>query len=276
MKNKKTNAAQIWKQLKDLLVPRLCLSVIDRAVYSHLLRHTRLEGRARIRFSIAWLARAARLSTNPVRNAVRRLADYGVLRLVARTKSGHVVEVHLPKEVRAARAPAPLLLAASLEDTDFMKTRALRMAIHSRDRGPCFYCLRRLTPGLQTLDHVVPRVQLGRISYRNLVSCCLECNSLKGDHFAEDFLRWLYRQRRLTAPNSPTTSAPSTTSPLASSVLRSPPLPIPAAWADRHSSLQAPRGICRVCGSLQLEHHLVGLLETHSFIQRPSRRACME
>ena len=87
---------------------------------------------------------------------------------------------------------------------------------------------------------------------------------------------WLYRQRRLTAPNSPTTSAPSTTSPLASSVLRSPPLPIPAAWADRHSSLQAPRGICRVCGSLQLEHHLVGLLETHSFIQRPSRRACME
>ena len=107
MKNKKTNAAQIWKQLEDLLVPRLCLSVIDRAVYSHLLRHTRLEGRARIRFSIAWLARAARLSTNPVRNAVRRLADYGVLRLVARTKSGHVVEVHLPKEVRAARAPAP-------------------------------------------------------------------------------------------------------------------------------------------------------------------------
>ncbi len=35
-------------------------------------------------------------------------------------------------------------------------------------------------------------------SYRNLVSCCLECNSLKGDRFAEDFLRWLYRERRLT------------------------------------------------------------------------------
>ncbi len=38
MKNKKPNAEHIWKQLEDYLVPRLHLSVIDRAVYSHLLR----------------------------------------------------------------------------------------------------------------------------------------------------------------------------------------------------------------------------------------------
>jgi len=57
MKNKNPNAEQLWKQLEDLLVPRLRLSVIDRAVYSHLLRHSRLEGRARLRFSIPWLAR---------------------------------------------------------------------------------------------------------------------------------------------------------------------------------------------------------------------------
>jgi len=44
MKNKKPNAELIWKQLEDLLVPRLRLSVIDRTVYSHLLRHSRLEG----------------------------------------------------------------------------------------------------------------------------------------------------------------------------------------------------------------------------------------
>jgi hypothetical protein len=30
------------------------------------------------------------------------------------------------------------------------------------------------------------------------------------------------------------------------------------------------------CGSSQLEHHLVCLLETHRFIQRASRGACME
>jgi len=47
--------------------------------------------------------------------------------------------------------------------------------------------------------HVVPRVRFGRNSYRNLVSCCLECNSRKGDRPAADFLRTLYRLGRLTA-----------------------------------------------------------------------------
>ena len=89
--------------------------------------------------------------------------------------------------------------AASLEETDFLQSKALREAIHARERGQCFYCLRRLTPTVQCLDHVVPRVRLGRNSYRNLVSSCVECNSHKGERGAADFLRWLYRERRLTA-----------------------------------------------------------------------------
>jgi 5-methylcytosine-specific restriction endonuclease McrA len=199
MKIKKPNAEHVWKQFEDILVPRLRLSVIDRAVYSHLLRHSRLEGKLRLRFSIAWLARAARLSNYPARNAVRRLVAQGALRLVERSKAGHVVEVRLPEEIRAARDPVCLPRAVSLGEADFLKTKALRQAIHSRERGLCFYCLRRLTACVQTLDHVVPRVQLGRNSYRNLVSCCLECNSEKGERLAGDFLRRLYRERRLTA-----------------------------------------------------------------------------
>jgi len=204
MKTKKPNAAQIWKQLEDLLVPRLRLSITDRAVYSHLLRHSRLEGRARLRFSIAWLARGARLSTNPARWAVRRLIAHGVLRLVERSKAGHVVEVHLPDEIRATRHKTtrrrdarPLPRCLDFEE-DFLKNRALRHAIHVRERGRCFYCLRRLTPLIRCLDHVVPRVSFGSNSYRNLVSCCLQCNSQKRDRSAGDFLRWLYRERRLT------------------------------------------------------------------------------
>ena len=211
MKNNKPNAAQIWKQLEDHLVPRLRLSITDRAVYSHLLRHSRLEGRARLRFSIAWLARGARLSTNPARWAVRRLIAHGALRLVERSKAGHLVEVLLPDEIRACsprratrpgkigrRAARPLPRCLDFE-VDFLKSRALRHAIHVRERGRCFYCLRRLTPVSRCLDHVVPRVSFGSNSYRNLVSCCLQCNSQKRDRSAGDFLRWLYRERRLTA-----------------------------------------------------------------------------
>ena len=100
MKNEKPDAERVWKQLEDMVVPRLALSVVDRAVYSHLLRHSRLEGRRELRFSIAWLARGARLSGGPTRQAVRRLVERGVLRLTSRSNAGHTVEVRLPEEIR--------------------------------------------------------------------------------------------------------------------------------------------------------------------------------
>ncbi len=233
MKNKKPDAAQIWKQLEDLLVPRLCLSVIDRAVYSHLLRHSRLEGKLRLRFSIPWLARGIRLSGGATREAVRRLVARGALRLLERScKAGHVVDVRLPEEMRAARAlkikacnPAPQPRAICLEEVDFLQKRALRRAIHSRERGLCFYCLRRIPTRVRCLDHVVPRARSGRNSYRNLVSCCLQCNSQKRDRSAGDFLRSLYRERRLTAAEL--AARLRALDALASGKLR-PPLPAPA------------------------------------------------
>jgi 5-methylcytosine-specific restriction endonuclease McrA len=206
MKNKKLNAVHVWKQMQDLPVPRLHLSVIDRAVYSHLLRHSRLEGRVELRFSILWLARGACLSTATARKAVRSLVGKGVLRLTERSKAGHVVQVHLPEEIRSVRtdkiaesAAERVPSAGDFEKADFLETRALREAIHAREGGFCFYCLRRLRPMVRCLDHVVPRVRGGRNGYRNVVSSCSECNSQKGERRAEDFLRWLWREGRLSA-----------------------------------------------------------------------------
>jgi 5-methylcytosine-specific restriction endonuclease McrA len=211
MKIKKPNAELIWKQLEDQLAPQLRLSVIDRTVYAHLLRHSRLEGNLRHRFSILGMARSIRVSTGPAREAVRRLAAHGALRMVQRSKAGHVVEVRLPDEIRGvtlkpiesrpaakeqrtcARAPV------NLEEADFFQTKPLREAIHARERGQCFYCLRSTPPSVRCLDHVVPQARLGRNSYRNLVSSCMECNTQKGETAAADFLRRLYRERRLTA-----------------------------------------------------------------------------
>jgi len=59
--------------------------------------------------------------------------------------------------------------------------------------------LRRLTARVRCLDRVVPLARMGRNSYRNLVSSCVECNTQKGETVAEDFLRGLYRDGRLTA-----------------------------------------------------------------------------
>ena len=213
MKNKKPNAELVWKQLEDQLAPRLRLSLIDRTVYAHLLRHSRLEGKLRLRFSIRWLARNLRLSTGPVRQAVRRLVAQGALRLVQRSKAGHVVEVRVPEEIRPEKLDgiesrsavtvkeggAGTGAAINIEEADFLQNTPLRKAIHARERGQCFYCLRRTTSTVQCLDHVVPRVRSGCNSYRNLVSSCLECNSQKGEKAADDFLRRLYREGQLNA-----------------------------------------------------------------------------
>ena len=56
MNNKKPNAALVWKQMEDLLAPQLNFSLADRVIYSHLFRHSRLVGKLRFRFSMAWLA----------------------------------------------------------------------------------------------------------------------------------------------------------------------------------------------------------------------------
>jgi HNH endonuclease len=205
--NTKPNAELLWKQLDDVLAPHLHLSVVDRAVYFHLVRHSRLEGNRTVRFSILKVARNLYLSHGPVRESVRRLVEQGVLRLIERTKTGHLVEPRLPEEIRSLRGAAmasrlPLGRMgrpSNLEKLNFMKTRPLRQSIHAREGGKCFFCLRRIPVRMKCLDHVIPRVQFGRNSYRNLVSCCMECNSAKKEHSAADYLRSLYRDGRLTA-----------------------------------------------------------------------------
>jgi 5-methylcytosine-specific restriction endonuclease McrA/predicted DNA-binding transcriptional regulator len=206
MKNKNPDAELVWKQLENVLVPRLGLNLAERVVYAYLLRHSRLAGKLQLRFGIGWLARGIRLSDATARHAVRSLAAKGALRLVDRTQAGHLAEILLPDEIHAAppEGTVPSCLArrpgsANLEEMDFLQVSSRREAIHARERGLCFYCLRRFVTRGRVLDHVVPHVRGGGNSYRNLVSCCVECNSQKGESAAEDFLRSLYRLRRLTS-----------------------------------------------------------------------------
>jgi hypothetical protein len=149
MKTIKPNAEYVWKQCEDVLVQRLHFSAVDRVVYTHLVRHSRMEGKLRLRFSIPWLARGVGLSTDTVRQAVRRLVEHGALNLLERSKAGHVVDVRLPMEIPAVRArsiedrrPMEPGRDVSLEEIDFLQTRTLRGAIHARESGVCFYCLK--------------------------------------------------------------------------------------------------------------------------------------
>ena len=203
MKNKKPNAEQVWKEFEDV-VPRLRLSMTDRVLYSHLLRHSRLEGRLRLHFSILRLARSSGISHSAVRESVRRLVIRGALLLVERNKTGHLVEVRLPSEIRCSlpvREPSDprcRVRSDSFYERNFLRCTALRRAIHAREGGRCFCCRTRLTVANRCLDHVIPRVETEDNSCRNLVSCCKPCNSLKSDSPAATFLQRLHLGGRLT------------------------------------------------------------------------------
>ena len=193
MKTQKPNAEFVWKQMEDQVVPRLQLGVIEHLIYCHLLRHTLLEGKRQFRFSIAWLGQNIRVCHTTARLAVLRLVELGVLRMIEFSKAGRLMEVRLPEEILAEHPlkeappskpghtrygtrygnmwPAP---GADLEKQDFLRTDALRHAIHAREAGRCFYCFRQLAPHMKCLDHVVPLAQSGSNSYRKLVSSCRE------------------------------------------------------------------------------------------------------
>jgi len=204
MKPLPIDMAQACRDVEDRLVPRLPLSLLERAVYYHLLRHTHLQARRRLSLSMARLGRTARVSGAAARIAVHSLAQKGALRVVAVSKRGHVLELRLPQQILDAPG-VPVPPAPDLDSLNFFETRQLRWAIHRRDAGRCFYCRRKLYPRTRMLDHVQPQAVLRRKrggmrrmhSYRNLVSCCQACNYSKLTMPAATYVRKLYRAGHL-------------------------------------------------------------------------------
>lgn len=191
------NWIRVCASIEDHLVPRLRLSPCERALYYHLLRHSRLLGRRSLHVSKTALARSSCLSENTVLARLRTLARKSCVKIVERSFRGHFVEVLTPAEVlsvcrQAASEGRPTEVLTTL------KSRKLRAAIFKRDRHICFYCLRPLGPRFSTLDHIEPLCSGGEHLPHNLVACCFDCNSRKHLLSATDFLRVLRRERRFT------------------------------------------------------------------------------
>ena len=157
----------------------------ERGLYSHLLRHSRLEGKSRLRFSIGWLSRGVGIGTAAARGGARRLAAKRVLRLTEKAKRGHTIEVRLPAGGArdCARKPQSVGRGVYVERSiwrkpDFLVNRALR-GRSTRARGRLLFLLPapRVTTVTRCLDHIVPLARRGRNGYRNLVTCCSECTS---------------------------------------------------------------------------------------------------
>jgi len=56
-----------------------------------------------------------------------------------------------------------------------------RANILLRDNGECQYCRTKLDKKNFTFDHIIPVSQGGKTNWKNIVSCCKECNQKKGN-----------------------------------------------------------------------------------------------
>ena len=185
---------QLYADIEDLLIPGKGLDVWERALYYHLLRHTRLEGRRSATFAIAPLSKAVGMSDFKVREVIRTLHHKGCIEINDRSRIGHLVTVNLPLEIEGISRPDPSEVVIDLESIDFFNGRAYVEALLARENGRCFYCLKKLTLESAELDHLVPQVIRKDNSYRNIVASCHGCNKAKGDTEAADYIRQLFRE----------------------------------------------------------------------------------
>jgi hypothetical protein len=187
-------------QFRDFLAPKLDL--YEQAIYLHLIRHTRLEGKDEITIGMAPAARngvfgigrtGEAMSPAQCREKLKSLETKGCIKILASEHLGFRVHANLPDEIPGIIPPVIEAPLADLESMDFYAVPENRLLILEREGNRCFYCLRNIDAASSVMEHVVS-APVGNNSYRNIVAGCRTCNSRKGFSSAEDFLRTLYRE----------------------------------------------------------------------------------
>jgi hypothetical protein len=198
---------KVIEQVQDFLAPRL--DCYEQMIYHYLFRHTRLEGKLDITVGTRTIQASIGAgmgkegsppSQRVISDKLRTLERKGCIKILERSVQGTFLEVLLPHEIPGVVVDTPQLAPEDLETLDFFNDPQRRLAIFRRENGQCFWCLRGITEANYSLDHVKPRSgPVEDHTYKNLVSCCFECNSRKQATQAEEFLRRLYRDGLLSA-----------------------------------------------------------------------------
>ena len=73
-----------------------------------------------------------------------------------------------------------------------------RLAIYFRDNLRCAYCTESVGSVCKlTLDHILPYSKGGGNNEENLVTCCLECNSKRGNKSLSSFIMCIATEKEL-------------------------------------------------------------------------------
>jgi len=189
--------ADTLKSIEDHLFPRFKMTIRERSLYYHFLRHTRLIGRESSLFAIDPLAKQLGLSHSSVRESIREMDQKGCIK-IERTRQGHHIRVMLPDEIEGILPTDTAKEQVEIESLYFFSQRRYVNQLIARENGACFYCPRKIRPDNCELDHVIPTSLKGDNSSRNIVASCHQCNTSKQGRTGEEFLRLLYRDEALS------------------------------------------------------------------------------
>lgn len=181
-------------------MPYLHLDVYEKSLYYHLFRQTRLIGKTDTLFKITSSKTNVGLTESTARERLRQLRDKGCIEIVDTRRDGILVSVRTPREIEGCVVTKSTKAEEiDIDALDFYKDISLRPLILNRENSLCFYCLKRLTLDDFAIDHLIPQVEGGDNTYRNVVAACHECNSAKRDASPDDYLRSLYRHGVLSS-----------------------------------------------------------------------------
>lgn len=186
-----------FKDVIDYLSP--LQTPTEQAIYNYLLRWSYFEtGKNEIQIGDRTLAKnigkssrsdskSKGMAPQAVGENIRNLVNKGHLEILKIHHLGKIYGVKLPSEIKESielkkeKNTTPVILSE-----DYFNNPTNRKKIFERDNYKCYYCGQKLNENNSTLDHKIPLSKGGDNSKENLVACCLECNSIKGDKTLEE------------------------------------------------------------------------------------------
>lgn len=95
----------------------------------------------------------------------------------------------------ALRVPKIIVLAI-YDRLPRKEVKFSRQNVFLRDKHTCQYCAKTLPVGKLNLDHVLPKHKGGKMSWENIVTSCVPCNTRKGNRLPREAGMTLLREPR--------------------------------------------------------------------------------
>ena len=195
---KKNELIEILKDISDYIAP--FQTPYEQSIYNYLFRWSFLESGATAvrkgkRTIALGMGRASgvggygsgRVSYGAVDKNIKSLEKKGHIRIGNVTREGTLYTVLLPMGIKECiELKQKREGISNVDDVDYFNVSGNRIKIFERDNYTCHYCGSKVTKENATLDHFRPSSRGGDNSKENLVTSCLDCNSIKSGRTFEE------------------------------------------------------------------------------------------